>query len=96
MDNYESNCIVLRVILSSCLSSINKLLPLWHYGILLPKEEKYCSILFMLNLTIGEMKQILELCGLVIIKDNKIKFVIDTSGRGGNYSWSMFRKGTHY
>ena len=35
------------------------------------------------------MKQILESCGLITIKDNNIKFVIDTSGHGGNYSWSM-------
>ena len=37
-----------------------------------------------------ELKQILESCGLITIKDNKIKLVIDTSVRGGNYSWSMF------
>ena len=45
----------------------------------------------MLNLTIDELKQILELCGLITIKDNKIKFVIDISSREGNYSWSIFR-----
>ena len=39
----------------------------------------------MLNLIIGELKQILESCGVIIIKDNNIQFVIYIyiSGRGG-------------
>ena len=45
----------------------------------------------MLNYKISETKQILESSGLINIKDNNIKFVIDTSGPEGNYSWSMFR-----
>ena len=45
----------------------------------------------MFSLTIDELTQILEPCGLITIKDNNIKIVIDTSGHGGNYSWSMFR-----
>ena len=44
----------------------------------------------MLNLEIGELKPFLESCGLVTIKDNDIKFVIDISSHVGNYSWSMF------
>ena len=44
MENYESNCIILRVILGSCLYDINKLMPLWYYGILLPEEEENCSL----------------------------------------------------
>ena len=36
------------------------------------------------------MKQILKSCDLITIKDNNIKFVIDTSGHGGNYNWSIF------
>ena len=32
---------------------------------------------------------VLELCGLITIKDNSIKFVLETSGHGGKYSWSM-------
>ena len=36
------------------------------------------------------MKQILESCGLITIKDNNIKFVINTSGHGDNYSCSIF------
>ena len=79
MDNFESNCIVLRTILGSCLSDINILMPLLHYDILLPEEEEDYSLTFLLNLTIGEFKQILESCGLITIKDNNIKFVIDTS-----------------
>ena len=87
MDNYESNCMVLRAILYSCLSDINKLIPLWHYGVFLSKEEeKDCSLSFILNL-----KQLLESCGCITIKYNNIKFVIDASGHGSNYSWSMFR-----
>ena len=90
MDNFESNCIVLRTILGSCLSDINILMPLLHYDILLPEEEEDYSLTFLLNLTIGEYKQILESCGLITIKDNNIKFVIYTSGHGCNYSCPMF------
>ena len=45
----------------------------------------------MLNLIIGELKQILESCGVIIIKDNNIQFVIYIyiwSWR--YYSWSIF------
>ena len=50
MDDYESNFIVLRTILGSCLSDINKLMPLWHYGILLPvEEEEGCSLSFFIE-----------------------------------------------
>ena len=45
----------------------------------------------MLKLKNDELTQILESCGLIAIKENNIKFVIDTSGHEGNYSWSMFR-----
>ena len=65
-------------------------MPLWHYGILLPEEEEDCSLSYLLNLTIDELKKILELCGLITINNNIVKFVKSTSGYGGNYSWSMF------
>ena len=45
----------------------------------------------MMNLNIGGLKQILESCGIIAIKDNNIKDVIDTSSHGGNYSWSISR-----
>ena len=45
----------------------------------------------MSNSKIGELKQILELLDLITIKDDKIKFIIDTSGHGVNYSWPTFR-----
>ena len=80
MDNYESNCIVLRTILGSCLSDINKFMPLWHYIILLLEEKEDVSLSYLLNLTIVELKQILESCSLIIIKGNNNKFVIDPSG----------------
>ena len=57
MDNYESNYIVPREILGSYLSRINKLMPLWYYSILLFEEEEDCSLLFMLNLQISELKK---------------------------------------
>ena len=56
MYNYEFNCIVLRAILGSCLSSIDKLMILWYYGMLLPEEEVEYSLSCMLNLEIGELK----------------------------------------
>ena len=41
-------------------------------------------------MTIGELKQILGSCDLIIIKDNIIKFVIAIFGHRGNYSCPMF------
>ena len=90
MDNYECNCIVFRTILGSYLSDSNKLVLLWNYGILLPEKEEDTIPSFLLNLTIVQLKQILESCGIITIKDNNIKFVLDTSGHRGTYSWSMF------
>ena len=52
MEHCEANCIVLRSLLGSCLSDINKLMSLWYYSILSSKEEKDCSLSFLLNLTI--------------------------------------------
>ena len=43
-----------------------------------------------MNLTIVELKKILESCGFITINNNIVKFVINTSGYGGNYNWSMF------
>ena len=90
MDDYESNCIVLRSIVESYLSDINKWILLWHYDIVLPEIEEDASLSYLLNLIIVQLKKILELCCLVIIKNNNIKFVIVMSVRGGTYSWSMF------
>ena len=90
MEDCEANCVVLRSLLGSCLSDINKNMPLWHYGILLPEEEEDCSLSYLLNLSIDELKSILELCGLITIHNNIVKFVNSTSGYGGNCSWSMF------
>ena len=52
------DCIVLWSLLGSCLSNINKLMTLWHYGILLPEEEEEedYSLSYLLNLTIDELK----------------------------------------
>ena len=43
-----------------------------------------------MNLTIDELKKILQLCGLITINNNIVKFVISPSGYGGNFSWPMF------
>ena len=85
MDDYESNYIVLRIILGSYLSDINKLMPLWYYGILLPEEEEDCSLSFLLNLTIVELKRISESCGFITINNNIVKVVINASSYGGKY-----------
>ena len=90
MEDCEDNYVVFRTLFGSCLSDINKNMPLWHYGILLPEEEEDCSLSYLLNLTIDELKKILELCGLITINNNIVKFVKSTSGYGGNNSWSMF------
>ena len=90
MEDCEANCVVIRSLLGSCLSDINKNMSLWHYGILLPEEEEDCSLSYLLNLTIDELKNILELCGLITINNNFVKFVRSPSGYGVKNSWSMF------
>ena len=89
MEDCEANCVVLRSLLGSCLSDINKNIPLWHYGTFFP-EEKDCSNSYLLNLTIDDLKKILELCGLITINNNIVKFVRSPSGYGGNFIWPMF------
>ena len=56
MDDYESNCIVVKSIFGSYLSYINKLIPLWYYGILLPETADECCLCSLLNLTLVELK----------------------------------------
>ena len=91
MDDCKANYVVIRSLLGSCLSDINNNMSLWHYGILLPEEEEDCSLAYLLNLTFDEFRNILELCGLIIVNNNNIVKVINsTSGYGGNYSWPMF------
>ena len=46
--------------------------------------------IFFVEFNNYSIEKILESCGLITIKDDNIKFVIDTSGHGGNYSWSVF------
>ena len=59
MVDCEANCVVIRSLLGSCLSNINKKIPLWHYGIILPEgeegeeeEEEECILSYLLNLII--------------------------------------------
>ena len=84
MDDCESNGIVLRSILGSYLSDINKLIPLWHYEILLPEAAEWYCLCSLLNLIIVELKQMLESCGLITINNDIVKFVCSTFGYGGN------------
>ena len=84
MNDYESNCIVLITFLDFCLSDINKWMPLWHYGILLAEAVEECCLCSLSNLTIVELKQILESCGLMTINNDIVKFVYSTSRYGGN------------
>lgn len=51
MDNLEFNITTLRVLLGSCLSEINGLMPLWCYSVLIP-EVKISSLSTMLFLTL--------------------------------------------
>ena len=50
----------------------------------LKKED--ANLLFVLKLIIVLLKQILESCGLITIKDNNFNFFLDTSSHGGKYS----------
>ena len=89
MEDCKANYVVLRSLLGSCLSDINKNMPLWHYGILIPEEDD-CSLSYLLNLTIDELEKVLELYGLITINNNNVKCVRSPSGYGGKISWSMF------
>ena len=91
MDDFESNCMVLRSIFGSCLSDINSMSNLWYYGILFPEEHHECSLSSILNIRISELKSILQFCGLIKIKDNVTSFVNDVAGTGGDYNWEIFR-----
>ena len=57
MEYCEANCVVLRSLLGSCLSDVNKNMPLWHYDIRLPEEKEDRSLSYLLNLTIDELKK---------------------------------------
>ena len=49
MDNFESNCINLRVLLGFYLSKIKILVSIWYYDITLPQcEPSSFSLLFFL------------------------------------------------
>ena len=65
-------------------------MPLWHYGIVLPESAEECCLYSLLNLTIVELKQILEFYELITINNNIVKFVCSTSKYGGKYSWQFF------
>ena len=65
MDSYESNCIILGIILGSFLSDIKKLTQLWYYNILLPEKEEDTSLSLLFNLRIVQLKKILESGGLI-------------------------------
>ena len=54
------------------------------------KKKKIVAYSFLLNLTIVELKQILESCRIITINNNIVKFVINTSFYGDNCSWPMF------
>ena len=72
MDDYESNFIVLRSISGSCLSNINKLMPLWHYGIILPEAAEECSLYSLLNLTIVELRWTIKLFDIILLNSTEI------------------------
>ena len=50
MEDCEANCVVLRSLLGSCLSDIDKNIPLWHYGIMtffyLKKKKIVVSLIY--------------------------------------------------
>ena len=86
MEDCEANCVVLRSLLGSCLSDIDKNIPC----ILLPEEEEDCSFSHLLNLKIDELKKNIRIMWFYHYNNNIVKFVKSTSGYGGNYNWSMF------
>ena len=53
-------------------------------------KKKRIVAYLLLDLAIVELKQILESCRHITINNNIIKFVLNTSGYGGTYSWPIF------
>ena len=80
---------MIQLLFGSCLSEINQHIPLQHYGILLPEQEE-CSPSSLLNISMDNLKQILLTYGLIIIQRETVKFVLNKSGHGGSYNWSIF------
>ena len=72
MNDHGSNCIVLISILGSCLSDINKLMPLWYYGIILPEAAEECSLYSLLNLTIVELRWTIKLFDIILLHSTEI------------------------
>ena len=56
-------------------TKFNKLMPLWHYGFFYLKADE-CCLYSLLSLTLLELKQILECCGLITINNDIVKFVL--------------------
>ena len=72
---------MIRLLFGSCLSEINRNIPIWHYGILLPEQEEY-SISSLLKTYIGELKRMLLTCGLIYYQWGTMELVLN--------GWSIF------
>ena len=64
------------MLLKSCLSDINKVIPLWYFGILLTEKDER-SLSSILNLKTDELTKQLDTCIFVTIKVNIIKCVVN-------------------
>ena len=58
-------------------------------GFCYPKKEE-CSLSSILKLMTDKLIQIMLSCGIVIIKNNIIKFVGNKAGYNGSHNWSIF------
>ena len=54
------------------------------------KKKPISNLVTLKHLTIDELKKVLEICGLITINNNIVKFVRSPSSYRGKYSWSMF------
>ena len=87
MDINEELICALRVTLKSSLDTINNENSHWYYGILL-EDSSTSSLASLLGLSLDELVNILEICGLL----NKNKAGVNSlrtsqSIKSGTYSW---------
>ena len=94
MDINEYLICALRCTLKSSLHTINNEIPHWYYGILL-EDSGTSSLASLLGLSLDELVNILEICGLL----NKNKTGVNSlrtsqSIKSGTYSWIALLNGT--
>ena len=53
-------------------------------------EQEECILSSLLDISIDDLKQILLTCGPIVIHRDTVRFVLNKSGHGDSYNWSIF------